>query len=44
MPNLKASVIIPTLNRKQYLLQTLGFLEKQDFIENHLKNYEYNEK
>lgn len=31
MPNLQASVIIPTLNRKKYLLQTLGFLEKQNF-------------
>lgn len=31
MSELKASVIIPTLNRKSYLLQTLGFLEKQDF-------------
>ncbi|MDD5638998.1 MAG: glycosyltransferase [Candidatus Pacebacteria bacterium] len=31
MPNLQASVIIPTLNRKKYLLQTLGFLKKQNF-------------
>lgn len=31
MLNLQASIIIPILNRKNYLLRTLGFLEKQNF-------------